>query len=207
MKERPRTLRALITGAVLVAVASGHVSAQSGAKVLTPPKPADTTRRPAATAPGAAQPAITVPQSAVLDSIRQVVFYSLLDRDRSGFATLASAFCLALSTDDFKKAPTSTDRADPSESLVRQLASARVPTRRASTCTFNPTAAGRPVMGRALLYTVGAIGISDDRAEAAAAYNYDGYSAGGFTFSVERSDSGWVVKQWRQEWTARPNAP
>ena len=207
MTERPRTLRALFAGAVLVAVAGGRVSAQSGAKVLTPPKPADTTRRAAATAPGAAQPAITVPQSAVLDSIRQVVFYSLLDRDRSGFATLASAFCLALSNDDFKKAPASTDRVDPSESLVRRLASARVPTRRASTCTFNPNAAGRPVMGRALLYTVGAIGISDDRAEAAAAYNYDGYSAGGFTFSVERSDSGWVVKQWRQEWTARPNAP
>ena len=60
-------------------------------------------------------------------------------------------------------------------------------------------------MGRALLYTVGAIDLSDDRAEAAAAYNYDGYGAGGFTFSVERSDSGWVVKQWRQEWTAKPN--
>ena len=27
--------------------------------------------------------------------------------------------------------------------------------------------------------------------------------SGGFTFSVERTDSGWVVKQWRSEWTAK----
>jgi hypothetical protein len=59
-----------------------------------------------------------------------------------------------------------------------------------------------------LLYSVGAIDLSSgDRAEAAAGYNYDGYSAGGFTFTVERTDSGWVVKQWRSEWTARSNTP
>ena len=40
-----------------------------------------------------------------------------------------------------------------------------------------------------------------------AGFNYDGYSSGGYTFSVERSDSGWVVKQWRMEWTARSGAP
>ena len=47
-------------------------------------------------------------------------------------------------------------------------------------------------------------GSSDGRAEAAAAYNYDGYSAGGFTFTVERTDSAWVVKQWRMELTGKP---
>ena len=99
------------------------------------------------------------------------------------------------------------DRVDASESLVRRVASARTPARRASTCVFSGNPAGRSVMGRALLYTVGAIDVSDNRAEAAAAYNYDGHSAGGFTFSVERSDSGWVVKQWRQEWTAKPTSP
>jgi hypothetical protein len=220
MHERQFTSRALsLTVGLATLAAAGRASAQSGAKVLTPPKPADTAaRQPVATrsttantpgtpAPSAARPPITVPQTPVLDSIRGVVFHSLLDRDRSGFATLASAFCLALSNDDYKKASPSADRVDASESLVRRVASPRTPTRRASTCTFSANTPGRPVMGRALLYTVGAIDLSDDRAEAAASYNYDGYSAGGFTFSVERSDSGWVVKQWRQEWTGKPNAP
>jgi hypothetical protein len=207
--------------AVLAAVAmtASPLRAQSGAKVLTPPRPADTARTPArpstnATAPGgssptAAKPAPVIPQSAVLDSIREAVFHNLLDKDRSGFATLASAFCLALSADDFKKASTLADRADASESMVRRLATSRSPARRASTCTFAPNAAaGRPVAGRPLLYSVGAIDLSSgDRAEAAAGYNYGGYSAGGFTFTVERTDSGWVVKQWRSEWTARSNAP
>ena len=59
--------------------------------------------------------------------------------------------------------------------------------------------------GRALLYSIGNIDISDNgRAEVAAGYNYDGYSAGGYTFSVERTDSAWVVKQWRLEWTGKP---
>jgi hypothetical protein len=150
-----------------------------------------------------------IPQSPVLDSIREVVFRNLLDRDRAGFATLASAFCLSLSTSDFKHADAVTDRADPSEAMVRRLASPRAPARRASTCTFAPNASTpRSVTGRALLYSVGAIEmLSPERAEAAAGYNYDGYSAGGFTFSVERTDSAWVVKQWRMEWTAKPNGP
>jgi len=192
-------------------------------KVLTPPKPADTTKRtapnsttpaptsqPAASpaAPTAARPTVVVPQSPVLDSIREVVFHNLLEKDRAGFSTFASAFCLGLSTDDFKKASTSQDRADPPEGMVRRLATPRTPARRASTCTFTPNATGRSVAGRALLYTVGAIDLSaGDRAEAAAGYNYDGYSTGGYTFSVERSDSGWVVKQWRMEFTARSNSP
>ena len=192
-------------------------------KILTPPKPADTTKRtppassapapnaqPAAspTAPAAARPAVVVPQSPVLDSIREIVFHNLLEKDRAGFSTLASAFCLGLSNDDFKKASTSQDRADPTEGMVRRLATQRTPARRASTCTFTPNAPGRSVAGRALLYTVGAIDLSaGDRAEAAAGYNYDGYSWGGYTFSVERSDSGWVVKQWRMEFTARSSSP
>ena len=217
MEERPLTSRAVITTVVLASLlAGGRASAQSGGKVLTPPKPADTASRQttaarpatpnaATAATPAARPPMVVPQTPVLDSIREVVFRSLLDRDRSGFATLASAFCLALSTDDFKKQPASADRVDAGEGLVRRVASPRTPTRRASTCTFAPATPGRSVMGRSLLYTVGAIGIDDNRAEAAAAYNYDGYSSGGFTFSVERSDSGWVMKQWRQEWTAKPS--
>lgn len=187
-------------------------------KILTPPKPADTTKRttavPSATAPNA-QPAspsagqpVVVPQSPVLDSIRQLVYHNLLEKDRAGFSTLASAFCLGLSNDDYKKAPASWDRADPPESMVRRLATPRTPARRASTCTFSPNAPGRSVAGRALLYNVGAIDLSaGDRAEAAAGYNYDGYSWGGYTFSVERSDSGWVVKQWRMEFTARSSSP
>jgi hypothetical protein len=151
---------------------------------------------------------VVVPQSPVLDSIREIVFHNLLEKDRAGFSTLASAFCLGLSTEDFKKAPASQDRADPPESMVRRLATPRTPARRASTCTFTPNAPGRSVAGRALLYTVGAIDLSaGDRAEAAAGYNYDGYSWGGYTFNVERSDSGWVVKQWRMEFTARSSSP
>ena len=197
------------------------MSAQSAAKVLTPPKPADTAKTPPASrtpanasaatsaAQSAARPAPVIPQSAVLDSIREAVFHNLLDKDRAGFATFASAFCLALSTDDFKKGPMSPDRADPPESMVRRLATPRSPARRASTCTFAPNAAApRSVAGRALLYSVGAIDLSaGDRAEAAAGFNYDRYSAGGYTFSVERTDSGWVVKQWRSEWTAKSAAP
>ncbi|HUQ81415.1 MAG TPA: hypothetical protein VM076_09770 [Gemmatimonadaceae bacterium] len=216
----------MIVGTLVVSIFAGPLAAQSGAKVLTPPRPADTTSRapatrqppkstpgtttaqpPAPAAPATSAPAI--PQSAMLDSIRELVFRNLLERDRAGYATLASAFCLALSTSDFKK-PTSAaaDRADPTEAMVRRLATARAPARRASTCTFSPNAAGRGVAGRALLYSVGAIDVSSPgRAEAAAGYNYDGYSAGGFTFSVERVDSLWTVKQWRMEWTAKPNAP
>ena len=215
----------IIVGAVAVSSFAGPLTAQTGAKVLTPPRPADTTSRapatrlpPPKTTPGtAAQPAAptapataaAIPQSAMLDSIREVVFHNLLERDRAGYATLASAFCLALSTSDFKKpASAAADRADASEAMVRRLATARAPARRASTCTFSPNAAGRGVAGRALLYSVGAIDVSSPgRAEAAAGYNYDGYSAGGFTFSVERVDSLWTVKQWRMEWTAKPNAP
>ena len=93
--------------------------------------------------------------------------------------------------------------------MVRRLASPRTPARRASTCTFSGnTSPTRSVAGRSLLYSVGAITMSSpERAEAAAGYNYDGYSAGGFTFSVERTDSAWVVKQWRMEWTAKPTGP
>lgn len=202
-----------------IAIAVAPLGAQSAgkAKVLTPPKPRDTTstaRPPAASAAAAsasaaasARPAV-VPQSPVLDSIREVVFHNLLDKDRAGFSTLASAFCLGLSTDDFKKPSTSQDRADPTEGMVRRLSTPRTPARRASTCTFTPNAPGRSVAGRALLYSVGAIDLSaGDRAEAAAGYNYDGYSSGGYTFSVERSDSGWVVKQWRMEWTAKSGSP
>jgi len=212
-------IAALAAGISLAAVPA---AAQS-AKVLTPPRPADTAARtpppstrqgaPGATAsaPGstsAARPAAAIPQSPVLDSIRAAVFQNLLERDRAGFATLASAFCLGLSTDDFKKTTWTPDRADPPESMVRRLATARTPARRASTCTFAPNATGRSIAGRPLLYSVGSIDLSaGDRAEAAAGYNYDGYSAGGFTFSVERSDSGWVVKQWRMEWTARATSP
>jgi hypothetical protein len=140
----------------------------------------------------------------VLDSIREVVFRNLLERDRAGFGTLAGAFCLALSADDYKKAG-NPDRIDASEGMVRRLATPRTPARRASTCTFAPNgSAARPVPGRSLLYAVGAIDKNEaDRAEASAGYNYDGYSSGGYTFSVERTDAGWVVKQWRSEWTQR----
>ena len=205
-------------GAFAAAPLAGQV------KVLTPPRPADTTSRaatttgrsPAATpaAPGtvpapAARPAPVIPQSPVLDSIREVVFRNLLEHDRAGFSTFASAFCLGLSADDFKKPSTLADRADPPEGMVRRVSGARTPARRASTCTFAPNvSAPRSVAGRALLYSVGAIDLSaSDRAEAAAAYSYDGYSAGGYTFSVERADSGWVIKQWRMEWTARSSTP
>lgn len=201
-----------VMAAAGISLASGALDAQTAgkAKVLTPPKPADTTASRAtaqAAAASAPRPAL-VPQSPVLDSIREVVFHNLLDKDRAGFSTLASAFCLGLSTDDFKKASKSQDRADPSEGMVRRLTTPRTPARRASTCTFTPNAPGRSVAGRALLYTVGAIDLSaGDRAEAAAGYNYDGYSSGGYTFSVERSDSGWVVKQWRMEWTSKSGTP
>ena len=209
MHHRTPLVKLLVSTATAAVLGSAPLAAQSGAKVLTPPRPADTSRtqtvRPAT--PATAAPAI--PQSPVLDSIREVVFRSLLQRDRAGFATLASAFCLGLSTDDFKKSTTAADRADPPEPMVRRLASPRAPARRASTCTFSAnTPPNRSVTGRALLYSVGAITMgSPDRAEAAAGYNYDGYSAGGFTFSVERTDTAWVVKQWRMEWTAKPNAP
>jgi hypothetical protein len=216
-RQPTRGLRLVFsTGLALAAMPLG---AQSGAKILTPPRPADTTTRAAVAsrpasgtvAPGAAapRPAPVIPQSPLLDSIRMAVFHNLLDRDRAGFSTLASAFCLSLSPDDFKKSPMSPDRVDPPESMVRRLATPRTPARRASTCTFAPNAAPpRPVPGRPLLYSVGAIDLSNpDRAEAAAGYNYDGYSAGGYTFTVERSDSGWVVKQWRMEWTARTTTP
>ena len=204
-----------MTAAAGISLASASLDAQAAgkAKVLTPPKRADTTAAsrtsaPAgAAAPSAPRPAV-VPQSPVLDSIREVVFHNLLDKDRAGFSTLASAFCLNLSTDDFKKASTSQDRADPPEGMVRRLTTPRTPARRASTCSFSPNAPGRSVAGRALLYTVGAIDLSaGDRAEAAAGYNYDAYSSGGYTFSVERSDSGWVVKQWRMEWTSKSGSP
>ena len=210
--------RVQLAGAVasMLGVATPLV-AQSGAKILTPPKPADSTNRAAVNragtataAPNAAanRPAPVIPQSAVLDSIRETVFHNLLERDRAGFATLASAFCLGLSPDDFKKANWTPDRTDPPESMVRRLATPRTPARRASTCTFAPNAAGRAIPGRPLLYSVGAVDlISPDRAEVAAGYNYDAYSAGGYTFSLERSDSGWVVKQWRMEWTARATSP
>ena len=206
--------------AACVALAAASLGAQTPPppakpKILTPPKPADTTKRATPSAPtqnaqAAATPGqpVIVPQSPVLDSIREIVFHNLLEKDRAGFATLASAFCLGLSADDFKKAPAAWDRADPPESMVRRLATPRTPSRRASTCTFTPNAPGRSVAGRALLYTVGAIDLSaGDRAEAAAGYNYDGYSWGGYTFSVERSDSGWVVKQWRMEFTGRSSSP
>lgn len=220
MSDRATTRKLWMPALVLAVGFSTELDAQSGAKVLTPPKPADSSTRPApgvARPPAAqppaptsgARPPIVVPQSAQLDSIREAVFRNLLERDRAGFATLASAFCLGLSNDDFKKASSLGDRVDASEAMVKRLYTSRAPARRASTCTFAPNATTpRSVPGRALLYTVGAIGLtSDDRAEAAAGYNYDGYSAGGYTFTVERTDSAWVVKQWRMEWTAKPTSP
>ena len=214
-----RRLPVALVAAALVATSLGaQTPPPPKSKILTPPKPADTTRRtppaPSAPAPnaqsGAPRPgqSVVVPQSPVLDSVREVVFRNLLEKDRAGFSTLASAFCLGLSADDFKTAPASPDRADPPESMVRRLATPRTPARRASSCTFTPNAPGRSVAGRALLYTVGAIDLSaGDRVEAAAGYNYDGYSWGGYTFTVERSDSGWVVKQFRMEYTGRSSSP
>jgi hypothetical protein len=225
MHDRAPTRSWLVVAALVTIVtlaATPLLQAQSGAKVLTPPRPPDTTARapqvsrptaPPSAASSAAVPAApravpVVPQSAVLDSVREAVFHSLLDHDRAGFSTLASAFCLGLSTDTFKKASNLADRADPPEAMVRRLYTPRAPARRASTCTFAPNAGARPVPGRALLYSVGAIDmVSPEHAEAAAAYSYDGYSAGGYTFTVERADSGWVVKQWRMEWTAKSGAP
>ena len=142
-----------------------------------------------------------------MDSIREAVFRNLLERDRAGLGTLAGAFCLGLSAVDYKKPEAAPDRADPPEWMVRRVATSRAPARRASTCLFQPNAATtRSVPGRALLYNVGNIALGDDggRAEVAAAYIYDGYSAGGYTFSVERTDTAWVVKQWRLEWTGKP---
>src|SRR5829696_10355382 len=140
MHHRTPLVKLLVSTATAAVLGSAPLTAQSGAKVLTPPRPADTSRtqtvRPAT--PATAAPAI--PQSPVLDSIREVVFRNLLDRDRAGFATLASAFCLSLSTSDFKHADAVADRADPSEAMVRRLASPRAPARRASTCTFAPNA-------------------------------------------------------------------
>ena len=211
--------------ALAVALAGTRAGAQAS-KVLTVPR--SDTARPAAQAakpatgttpqtkatsstqpPGVAAPAAppSIPQGPVLDSIREVVFRNLLERDRAGVGTLAGAFCLGLSAADFKKAGPMPDRADPPEWIVRRVATSRSPARRASTCLFQPNAtATRPVPGRALLYSIGNIDLSDDggRAEVAAGYNYDGYSAGGYTFSVERSDTAWVVKQWRLEWTGKP---
>ncbi len=195
----------LVTSAALLPATP--LGAQSGGKVLTPPRKADSARTPAtapSAAPNPASPGGAVPQGAVLDSIREAVFRNLLERDRAGLATLASAFCLALANNDFKSAGSVTDRVDASESMVRRVATPRAPARRASGCTFSGNTPSRGVPGRALLYTVGAISIDDARAEAAAAYNYDGYSAGGYTFTLERADSGWVVKQWRLEWTGKP---
>jgi hypothetical protein len=209
MHHRVTTSSLAIAVLVAASLAGSPLAAQSGAKVLTPPRAADTAARAGTARPATPAPAAAIPQSPVLDSIREAVFHSLLERDRAGFATLASAFCLGLSTSDFKTASAAVDRADPPEPMVRRLATPRAPARRASTCTFTPNVqAGRPVAGRPLLYSVGAIEMgSPGRAEAAASYNYDGYSAGGFTFSVERTDSAWIVKQWRMEWTGKPNAP
>lgn len=203
-----------MVAAGVMMLAAVPLGAQSVGKVLTPPKPADTAARqppgarpstPTSAAPTvAASPAAVVAPGAVRDSIREAVFRNLLERDRAGFSTLASAFCLALSNESFKSAGSSTNRADPSEAMVRRVQTTRAPARRASGCTFSGNTPNRGVPGRALLYVVGAIDIDDARAEAAASYNYDGYSAGGYTFTLERSDSGWVVKQWRLEWTGKP---
>jgi len=216
------TLRIELTALALVVALSGTRAEAQASKVLTVPR--SDTARPAAqsakpTSPATAQgkgtttapppavaaPAAPIPQSPVLDSIREAVFRNLLERDRAGFGTLAGAFCLGLSAVDYKKAGGPTDRADPPEWLVRRVATSRSPARRASTCLYQPNATTRPVPGRSLLYNVGTIDLSDNgRAEVAASYNYDGYSAGGYTFSVERTDSAWVVKQWRLEWTGKP---
>ena len=212
------TSRIELTAIALAVALTGMRAEAQASKVLTvprsdtarpaPPKPTTPTtaqgKSTAAPPPAAAAPApAPIAQGAVLDSIREAVFRNLLERDRAGFGTLAGAFCLGLSGVDYKKAGGSTDRADPPEWLVRRVATSRTPARRASTCLFQPNAATRSVPGRSLLYNVGTIDMSDNgRAEVAAAYNYDGYSAGGYTFSVERVDTAWVVKQWRLEWTA-----
>ena len=143
--------------------------------------------------------------SPVLDSIREVVFRNLLERDRAGISTLASAFCLGLSNDDFKKPGNPTDRVDPPEFMVKRLYTPRTPARGASGCTFGTVAATNTrAGGRALLYNVGAIQmLSPARAEVSAGYFYDGMSSGGYTFSVERVDDVWAVRQWRMEWTGK----
>ena len=207
----------LLLGVVMLAAGSGApLAAQSGSRVIIPPKAADSASRqpqvirpsaPAASTTAAVptRPGAAVPQGVVLDSIREAVFRNLLERDRTGFATMASAFCLAVSNEAFKTAGTYPERSDASEAMVRRVQTSRAPARRASACTFtgnNPPTRG--ATGRAMLYTVGAISVDEDRAEVSAAYNYDGYNAGGYTFGLERSDSGWVVKQWRMEWTAKP---
>src|SRR4051794_33894073 len=108
MQARQTTRRLRLAFSAAFALVATPLGAQSKAKVLTPPRPADTTARPSvasrpapgATAPGgaaAARPAPVIAQSPVLDSIRRAVFHNLLDRDRAGFSTLASAFCLGLS--------------------------------------------------------------------------------------------------------------
>jgi hypothetical protein len=214
---QPASMRLELSAIALAIVAIATPSGAQASKVIVvprdsapkpvPPPPRTTSATAtAAPAPAATRPAPVIPQSPVLDSIREAVFHNLLDRDRAAFGTLAGSFCLALSATDFKKPAPAPDRVDPSESMVRRLSTSRAPTRRASTCSFQPNAsATRPVPGRALLYSVGQIDISDaGRAEAAAGYNYDGYSAGGYTFTVERVDSAWVVKQWRLEWTGKP---
>ena len=201
-----RFLRGTCVALAALAFFTPTVRAQSKGRVITPPRPADSARaRASGNAPtDSARPAPAIPRSPVLDSIRETVFRNLLERDRAGLSTLSSAFCLGLSADDFKKPANPTDRADPPDDMLRRVYTPRTPARKASSCTFSMAGSrDKLVPGRALLYNVGAIRmLSPTRAEVGAGYYYDGFSSAGYTFTVERTDSTWVVRQWRMEWTA-----
>lgn len=209
MRVRPVSGVLAVVAAASVATLAGPraLHGQARGRVITPPKASDTARTQPGTAPAPAtapRPAGTIARSPVLDSIREAVFRNLLERDRTGLSTLASALCLGLSSDDFKKPGQRSEQVDPPNAMVQRLFTQRVPARSASGCTFGTaSAAGRPVAGRPLLYSVGAVTeLASGRYEVGAGYFYDGAGRGGYTFTVEQSDSGWVVKQWRLEWTA-----
>ena len=144
-------------------------------------------------------------EPATEDSVREVVFRNLIDRDHAGLARMTTAFCVGLSRDEFLKPANPTDRRDVAEPLFTQLRDeTRRPLRNASECTYSMAGVrSAQAKERALLYNLGAIRWVDaNRAEVAAAYYSDGFGSAGYTFTVTRISDEWKVRHWRTEWNA-----
>lgn len=144
-------------------------------------------------------------EPATEDSVREVVFRNLIDRDHAGLARMTTAFCVGISRDEFLKPANPTDRRDVAEPLFTQLRDeTKRPLRNASECTYSMAGVrSSQSKERALLYNLGAIRwIDANRAEVAAAYYSDGFGSAGYTFTVTRASEEWKVRHWRMEWNA-----
>jgi hypothetical protein len=136
-------------------------------------------------APGPAPAPVVVPAVSHEDDVREAVLRHLIaqERDRKG----SKAFCVAF-WDDRGEGPTGGGPVfDPGPAFLVRLADVDPPVRPRSSCT-------------GLGLAVGDVVVHDDDATATGSYHAGALDAAGYTYTLHRDASGWVVTGNAMQW-------